>query len=173
MQQIVVAVSSISIVDENSIVVFILRFLKVFAIDDATDGGFARLEKRDEKSDDESSAEDPNGPVISGAEEPRLEEITIQENSHSRQNAIAGRCFDRAFPGVEERGHGDGGGCGRDRGSRVGRYILKRCCFGHIMDASGIDVGRLDVVLVSVESVHWRHKVNQDVDSQDDEHQKE
>ena len=104
-QHAVISVSSISIINEHPIVVFAIGFLKVFAVDDAADGRFFGFEERHEKSYDESPTEDPNGPVVSGAEEPRLEEITIQKDTHSRQNTMVGGRFDRAFLGGEKGGY--------------------------------------------------------------------
>ena len=112
-------------------------FFEILAVHDSIDSRLSRPEKRDQESQDESAAKDPNGPVITSAEEPRLEKVTIEKDAHAGQDADASRRRRRAFFRGQKRregnrgygGAGGGGGVGggEESGGGVGSH---RCSVG-------------------------------------------
>jgi len=74
-----------------------IAFLEIFAINHAADSRLARSKQRNEKAYDKNATKHPNGPIVTGSKEPRLEEIAIQENAHSCQDARARGCIRRAL----------------------------------------------------------------------------
>ena len=185
-QQAVIAIAATSMIDEQFIVVVGWIFFKVFAIDDATDCRFTRPEQRHEKTDDESTAKHPHGPIITGAKEPGFEKITIEKDAHPRQNTDAGWSLRGTFSWLQKWSDGDGRGgrrsasgdswgcsdfrtgCGIHEGAVWGVYPWMSdldCRYG------AVNVIGFHIVLISVKRIHRRHEVDQYVDAQDDEHQ--
>jgi len=82
-KQSVILISLISASIDEQLIVIVggggvrIAFLEIFAINYAADSRLARSKQRNEKADDENAAKQPNGPIVTGAKEPRLEEIPV------------------------------------------------------------------------------------------------